>query len=257
LSAIGHRVHNWYKRNSARPLFQNRAQVKPDEPVISFSFDDFPKTALHVAGKILKEEGLTGTYFVSLGLLGKDSPSGQICTEEDVVEASAQGHELGSHTFSHCHSWDTDSATYERSLVENQNALERLIPGASFRTFAYPISLPNPLSKRACARHFECCRGGGQTFNIGPTDLNQLSAFFLEKTADNVERVKEIIDKNNSVGGWLILATHDVTDSPSMYGCSTQFFKNVVRYAKSSGARILPVISALNFSLGRPQKFSN
>jgi peptidoglycan/xylan/chitin deacetylase (PgdA/CDA1 family) len=233
------------------PLFRNVAQIRPSEPVISFSFDDFPRTALHVGGQILREEGLTGTYFVSLGLLGKASPSGEICTEEDVIETLSQGHELGSHTFSHCHSWDTDSVIYERSLVENQEALERLIPGASFRTFAYPISLPNPRSKRACARHFECSRGGGQTYNFGTTDLNQLSAFFLEKTADSVERVKEIIDKNNSAGGWLILATHDVTSGPSAFGCSPEFFKNVVRYAKGSGARILPVISALNLALGR------
>lgn len=252
MSAIGHRAYNWYKRNAARPLFRNMAQIQPVEPVISFSFDDFPRTALQVAGGILKEEGLTGTYFVSLGLLGKDSPSGQICTEEDVVEAFAQGHELGSHTFSHCHSWDTDGTTYERSLVENQEALQRLIPGASFRTFAYPISLPNLRAKRACARHFECSRGGGQTYNIGPTDLNQLSAFFLEKTASNVDSVKEIIDKNNSAGGWLILATHDVAAGPSQYGCSPEFFRNVVRYAVSSGARILPVISALGLGLGRP-----
>lgn len=245
VSSVRRRAANWYRRNAARPFFRKLVEVRPSEPLISFTFDDFPRTALHVAGKILKEHNLAGTYFVSLGLVGKDSPSGPICTAEDVLEAFAQGHELGSHTFSHRHSWTTDGRTFEQSLIENQEALQRLIPSASFRSFAYPISLPNLAAKRACAKYFECSRGGGQTYNVGRTDLNQMSAFFLEKTADNVDRVKEIIDRNVSARGWLILATHDVTADPSQYGCAPEFFRDVVLYAVASGARILPISDAL------------
>ena len=45
--------------------------------------------------------------------------------------------------------------------------------------------------------------------------------------------------------GWLILATHDVCDNPSPYGCTAQFFETVVQHAVQSGARVLPVVSAL------------
>ena len=83
-----------------------------------------------------------------------------------------------------------------------------------------------------------------------------MSAFFLEKTADDVDQVKQIIDKNNAAGGWLIFATHDVVVNPSQYGCSPKFFRDAVRYAVSSGARILPVISALDFILGEPSENS-
>ena len=37
------------------------------------------------------------------------------------------------------------------------------------------------------------------------------------------------------------MATHDVDDNPSPYGCTPGFFEEIVRYAVNSGAVILPV----------------
>jgi peptidoglycan/xylan/chitin deacetylase (PgdA/CDA1 family) len=34
-----------------------------ESPVISFTFDDFPRSALVKAGAILRERGLAGTYY--------------------------------------------------------------------------------------------------------------------------------------------------------------------------------------------------
>jgi len=236
---------NGYKRNAARVLFQRRVTIDPAVSHISFSFDDFPQSALRLGGAILKSYGVAGTYYASLGLLGLDSPSGQVCTSGDLVTALEEGHELGSHTFSHCHSWDTESLVFEQSIVKNQAALAEIIPGASFRSFAYPISTPRPGVKRVSAKHFACCRAGGQRFNVGTTDLNQLSAYFLEKAGDKIQTVRDLISKNKESNGWLIFATHDVSTRPSPYGCTPQFFEEVVRYAVESGARILPVVRAL------------
>jgi hypothetical protein len=57
-------------------------------------------------------------------------------------------------------------ASIERSILENQAALETLLPGAFFRTFSHPISPPRPQTKRMVGRRFACARGGGQTLNI-------------------------------------------------------------------------------------------
>jgi hypothetical protein len=45
--------------------------------------------------------------------------------------------------------------------------------------------------------------------------------------------------------GWLILATHDVSDAPTAYGCTPEFFEAALKYAVDSGAKILPVSEAL------------
>jgi peptidoglycan/xylan/chitin deacetylase (PgdA/CDA1 family) len=237
---------NWYKRHAAKGLYQRRVAINAAVPYISFTFDDFPKSALHLGGEILKECGLAGTYFVSLGLLGCDSPSGRLCTADDLVYALEQGHELGCHTFAHCHSWDTPSAVFEESIVRNRTALKEIIPGAEFRTFSYPIATPRPSIKRACAKYFECSRAGGQKWNAESADLNQLSAYFLEKARGSVQDVKDLIGKNKESRGWLVFATHDVDTDPSEYGCTPKFFEDTVRAAIESGARILPMVGVLD-----------
>lgn len=214
-------------------------------PLISFTFDDFPQSALQAGGAILKERGLAGTYYVSLGLLGKDGPTGRIAVADDLTRLVEQGHELGCHTFAHCDSWETPTQAFESSVRENRAALKQLFPSADFSTFSYPISPPRPRTKARMAAHFACCRGGGQTLNHGTVDLNYLAAYFLEKSRDQIQAVKDLIDRNREVRGWLILATHDIADQPTPFGCRGDFFQDVVRYAVSSGARILPVAKAL------------
>src|SRR2546422_1082905 len=76
-------------------------------PLISFTFDDFPRSALYSGGEVLQEHGLAATYYAALGLMSQESPVGRIFSEEDLHETLARGHELGCHTFDHCHAWNT------------------------------------------------------------------------------------------------------------------------------------------------------
>jgi peptidoglycan/xylan/chitin deacetylase (PgdA/CDA1 family) len=239
------RAQNYYKRNSARLVFKRPLVIRSAQPLISFTFDDFPRTALFNGGKILERYGICGTYYVALGLLGKESPSGPICVESDLLALLEQGHELGCHTFSHCHSWNTKRGEFENSIVKNQETLQQLIPGAEFRSLSYPISEPRPFTKRDTGKHFRCCRAGGQTLNSGVIDLNQLSAFFIEQSKGRIEPIRELIDRTRDTSGWLIFATHDVCANPSRFGCTPEFFEQVVQYAVDAGARVLPVVKAL------------
>jgi peptidoglycan/xylan/chitin deacetylase (PgdA/CDA1 family) len=238
-------VLRYVRRNSGRMLFRKFQPIHPQAPLISFTFDDFPRSALLTGGEILKSFGASGTYYTALGLLGKDSPSGQICVLDDLKKALEAGHELGCHTYSHCDSWYTAPREYEQAILQNRRVLTELIPEAKFESFSFPLSSPRPTVKRAAARHFLCCRGGGQTLNVDSADLNQLSAYFLEKADGNFGPVKALIDRNAQARGWIIFATHDVSSHPSPYGCTPQFFEEVLRYAAASGAQILPVVKAL------------
>jgi hypothetical protein len=198
-----------------------------------------------MGGAILNRHGAAGTYYTSLGLLGKDSPAGPICVEDDLRKLASGGHELGCHTFAHCDSWKTRNADFEDSVIQNRLVLSELVPGAEFKTFSYPISEPRPLTKFRIAKYFLSCRVGGQRLNVGTVDLNCLSAYFLEKCRGRIETVKKVIDENRKVRGWLIFATHDVSGNPSPFGCTPEFFEEVVEYAVNSGAQILPVVKAL------------
>lgn len=238
------RVRNYCTRRGARVFFKRPFVINTPVSFISFTFDDFPRSALSTGGAILRNYGVRGTYYASLGLLGKQAPTGPMFLLEDLGELLGQGHELGCHTYAHCHSSETATSVFMDSIIQNRLTLSELFPGASFRTFSYPIGLPRIRTKRRVAQHFVCSRGGGQTFNAGTADLNCLSAYFLEKSRDNPESVKNVIDQNRKARGWLIFASHDICASPTPWGCTPEYFEDIVRWSVESGARILPVVEA-------------
>jgi peptidoglycan/xylan/chitin deacetylase (PgdA/CDA1 family) len=238
------RVKGRYRRTSARMFFRRPLVIKTKDPIISFTFDDFPRSALHTGGAILKRYGAKGTYYASLGLMGKQAPTGTMFVREDLETLSQEGHELGCHTFGHCDAGETQPRAFEASIVQNQQALSALCPGVFFRTLSYPIHEPRPLTKRKAEQHFVCCRGGGQTFNVGTADLNYLSSHFLEQSRDNPQAVRDLIDENRRARGWLIFSTHDILEVPTPWGCTPDFFEDIVRCAVNSGAKILPIVQA-------------
>src|SRR5207245_8248284 len=164
------RVQGRYIRSAARLFFKRPLAINRQVPLISFTFDDFPRSAWHTGGAILQRHGLQGTYYASFGLMGKQAPTGTMFLPEDLKTLFEQGHELGCHTFGHCHAWDTKSSVFEDSIIKNWLVLSELFPGASFRTLSYPISVPRARTKQRITKHFVCCRGGGQTFNVETSD---------------------------------------------------------------------------------------
>ncbi len=240
------RIQGRYQRTLNRFFFRRLVEMHNSVPYISFTFDDFPRSALHTGGEILLKFGLRATYYASLGLMGTEAPSGKIFVLDDIKELVLEGHELGCHTFNHCDSWETNPEVFEDSIIRNKQALDELVSGATFSSLSYPIKGPRPESKRRAEKYFRCCREGGQTFNVGKTDLNLLKAYFLEKSRGNGGLVKKVVDQNCHARGWLIFATHDISESPTPYGCTPPFFEDIVKYSLASGARILPVAEALD-----------
>jgi len=244
LSSLAIRIQSKYQRTLAAKCFRRPIRMRNTVPLISFTFDDFPRSALTVAGEILNRYGVAGTYYASLGLMGKHASAGKIFEEQDLALLLKQGHELGCHTFDHFNAWETKPQIFEDSVAQNRRALQQILPEARFRSLSYPKLPPRPLTKRRVGRQFTCCRCGGQKLNSEIVDSNHLWGFFLEKSRDNLDAVKELIDRNRKLRGWLIFATHDVCEEPSPYGCTPGFFEEVVRYSVSSGAQVLPVVKA-------------
>ena len=229
------------QRDFSRCLGRRQLRLSRTAPIISFSFDDFPTTALINGGSILRKFGATGTFYASFGLMGMDSPVGQIFEAGDLGDLLDAGHELGCHTFDHCHSWDTKPREFEQSVLRNAAAVKQFLPGHAFKTLSYPLASPRPGTKRLMSRYFQCCRGGGQTFNQEVTDLNSLKAYFIEQSLHDPAAIRKVIDQCAANCGWLVFATHDVTPNHSRFGCSPEFFTGVVEYASKSGALLLPL----------------
>lgn len=249
-SSLLNRVRGKYRRILSSALYRRPIKMQNAQPMISFTFDDFPRSALEMGGQILHAYGVRATFYISIGLLNKNTPSGSICSATHLVEALAQGHELGCHTFNHCDAWESDSRLFEESILANRIGLKQILSEAEFVTMSYPINTPRPTVKQKAGRYFAACRGGGQTLNVGTADLNYLHAFFLEQARDSPHAIWKMIDRNLMERGWLIFATHDVSNQPTRFGCTPRVFEDVVRHAIESGARVLPVAEALSHVSG-------
>ena len=225
-------------------FFRRPVRLSNSVPLISFTFDDFPKSALAIGGAILKRYGARGTYYVSLGLMNQNYATGPAFSSNDLKLLMDEGHELGCHTYGHCDAWQTKPSVFEDSILQNKTALAALLPGTLLKTMSYPIDYPRPGSKRRTAKHFACCRGGGQRINAERTDLNFLNAHIIEQSRGDFASIQRVIDQNREARGWLIFATHDIADSHTAYGCSPDLFEKTVKSAVNSGARIMTVANA-------------
>ncbi|NLH77928.1 MAG: polysaccharide deacetylase family protein [Acidobacteria bacterium] len=221
--------------------------------MVSFTFDDVPRSSCTRGRLILEAHGVRASYYLSMALMDGSYSIGAAFSRADLEVLIAGGHEVGSHTFDHLDAWHTRPGLFEASIRENQRKLQELFPGRVFRTFSFPINWPRPRIKKLAGQIHACCRGGGQAANVGTVDLNLLNSVFLDaRNLGRLDAMKKLIDGNAAKAGWLIFSTHDIDERPSPYGCTPGFLEDVVGYARASGAEIRPVYDAWAALCGGP-----
>jgi len=230
--------------------------LKLETGVISFTFDDFPRTSYTVAGKILKSKEMLGTYYASFGLMGQASEYGDLFLEEDLRGLLHDGHELGCHTYSHIDCRNLDGPGLSEEIDRNNSAFAPYLTqggqASGLVHFAYPIGGVTRATKQVVKRHFTSGRGIRTGINSGVIDLAFLRASRLYSHATPLESILELIERNDRERGWLILYTHDVSETPSDFGCTPTYFESVVRAAALSSGRVLNVRDAFKVFATQP-----
>jgi len=240
------RLHGAYARRMSRWFGRRPFVIRPNRPLVTFTFDDFPRSALAAGGSILVTNGARGTYFVAMGLAGKVIETGPMFVPADLEPLIAAGHELACHTCEHLPAWKTSPSAYVDSVERNARALASLSRPVRPVTHSYPISYPRPSSKRRLASRFRACRFGGQSLNRDSVDLNALNSFFIEQSVHDFATIENLIATNSAQKGWLIFSTHDVSENPTRYGCTPALFEQIVRRTRGSGTTILTMSAALD-----------
>lgn len=223
----------------SRPL-----PLRNQGPVISFCFDDFPRTAYTTGGAILKSFSLCGTYYAALGLMNTTNELGDQLRQEDIDSLLADGHELGCHTFSHLSCRAVPPRSFESDVLKGRQAICELT-GGDAENFAYPYGHVSIHSKRKIGAHMSSCRGIYGGINDLVADLNLLRANSLYGDVDQRSRFESLISANVARRGWLIFYTHDVRRNPSAFGCTPELFDQTVALAAESGCRITSIKDAL------------
>lgn len=237
---------------NAWPVRQCRSRLTA--PVATITFDDFPHSAWTAGGAVLQEHGVRGTYFVSAAFapenLARRTPHGpidgvQYYELDDVVQAHAQGHEIGCHSFDHRTAPGLSATELDASFRSNAEFVRNLLGDVVMTSFAFPQGQADVRTKRLASRYFPACRGTWPGVNSGIVDLSLLRCVNLEPRTLARFPLTKLIEQAQADNGWLILTTHDVTDMPSEWGCTPAQLRGAVELLLRSGFEILPLKNAL------------
>jgi peptidoglycan/xylan/chitin deacetylase (PgdA/CDA1 family) len=228
-------------------------------PLVSFCFDDFPRTAYAVGGAVLKGFDARGTYYAAMGLINTSNDLGDQFTQGDLDCLLADGHELASHTFSHISCRTVSSLAFEDDVRRGRHAI-REATGYDPGNFAYPYGHVTVSAKKRVGGQMRSCRSIYGGLNSLTVDLNLLLANSVYGDEDEFVGLESLLLENEQRKGWLILYTHDVRPDPSPFGCTPKLFERVVARAAAGGARIVPVqevIAGAQSVLGESYSFDS
>src|SRR5262249_30573513 len=173
---------------TAAELADALASGDAPERTVVITFDDAFAGAVREARPLLAAAGIRATFFCVAGHVGgqsdwpsrsPDAPVGSLASTEELRAAAADGHEIGSHGWSH-EPLDGD-ADLQREVVESKDALADAT-GARVRSFAYPYgAAPTPAAHAAVAGTYDISFGAtiGRVGRAAQHELPRVDAHYV------------------------------------------------------------------------------
>ncbi|HET7086653.1 MAG TPA: polysaccharide deacetylase family protein [Rhizomicrobium sp.] len=233
-----------------RTLVKRPMRLAGHQPVASITFDDFPKNAWTQGGAVLARRGIRATYYTAGGFCGRTVKDTVFYDAEDLKAVAAAGHEIGCHGFGHQPAPALSNVELAADARRNAEFLKPFLKGEAPVSYAYPYGRVSVRSKRLYASRFASLRGTHGGINIGRVDLAQLSVISLEMWQWDQDGIEAAVAQVLRSNGWLILATHDVSERPSRFGSTPGMLDWALDRVAAAGIRVLPVREALPVALG-------
>lgn len=226
-----------------------KVEVAPSRPIVSFTFDDAPESAWTHGASILETVGARGTFYIAGALVGTVEPDRRLIPVEGCIDLARRGHELGCHTYSHDKLARYSKAALSADLERNAAFLAECDGRTGQRNFAVPYAMSWPPAQAGLRRRFRSSRSGIHGCNRGSVDPYNLRAVGLGDGGPDLAAMARLLDDLAARPGWLIFFTHDVTSSPTRFGCRTGNFAGLVEMVADRDCAIMTVDAAID-SLG-------
>lgn len=226
-------------------LHRKKAVLKLNRPVVSFTFDDIPRSAFENGERILSKYNYAGTYYISAGYMqmnGFDLNGDDAAVLQQIVDG---GGELACHTYSHLHFFKSDRDLIIADIEKNRQYIEKRVTGCKLENFSYPFGEQTAVARGIIKKKFRSGRSVYRGINNKKVDLNCLKSVRVYEAIPKQD-VISMIDEAIRSNGWIILYTHDVEPNPSPEGCTPGYFESVVRYCYEKKLKVLPVNKVLD-----------
>ena len=235
-----HRANHFVTRHL--PLKMARCQLA--RPVASLTFDDFPKSAWTVGGPILAGYGARATYYAAGRFCGAAEDGIDYYDAADLAALTAAGHEVGAHSYAHQRAPTLGAMALAQDAKRNAAALAPLLDHR-MSSYAYPYGEVSPRAKAAMGARFATARGIRPGVNAGMIDLAQLRAVPLEHRRWVACEIDAAVERAAEAPGWVIFFTHDVSETPSPFGCTPAMLDYTLERLAGAGIETIPVRQAM------------
>lgn len=211
--------------------------------VVSFSFDDFPRSAAKTGAEIVEKFGWRATYYTSAGFENTSNHMGALFTATDVAKLVAKGHEIGCHTENHIDCSLNAPVVLAREIRRNQMRL-RAFGAPTPRSFAYPFGEASPKNKTLLGQYYACSRGVHAGINRRNADAHQLRAVPIEGHIEDKHIPLSYLDSLAKDPGWLIFYMHDIDPTPGQWGCTPKLLETICEATQAAGFEVLTITDA-------------
>lgn len=236
LSRITRRATRW---RMAAPV-----RVWTERPILTMTFDDFPRSAATTGADLVEAAGGRAGYYACTCMVQDKGSPADMFRASDIGDLQARGHEIGAHGHAHLDFARAGRDRVTADLAENLSRLAALGVAHPVRSFAYPFGETDVAAKRIVARSFQTARGIAPGINEGRVDRAQLRAAELTAEDWTAARAAALIERAARGHGWLILFTHDVRPDPGPYGVTPATLRDLLARARDAGLRLLPPAAA-------------
>jgi peptidoglycan/xylan/chitin deacetylase (PgdA/CDA1 family) len=237
-------------RMLARRLPVKTAPLRAGRAVASVTFDDFPKSAWEVGGPLMAHYGARGTYYTAGSFAGRTVDGIAYYDGDDLTALRAAGHEIGCHGFGHQPVPSLSTAALRADVARNTQYLRPFNSGEAPVSYAFPFGDTTMRTKLFYARRFATARGVHPAVNSGTLDLAQLGTIGIETYTWDDVKLARVIAQAKAAHGWIVFHTHDVSDSPSPYGCTPAMLESVLKALAAAGIPVLPMREAVRVATG-------
>lgn len=238
-------VRGKLRREMARVLNRRPLRQPVSRPMVSFSFDDVPLSGATAGADILEAAGARGAFYICGGFAsGARGDNGPYADWATLAALAARGHEVGCHTYGHRNCAKLDPA---RALAEARRNQDAFVANGLPRpaTFAFPFGDVSPRAKAALSSDYQMLRATWPGLLRQGGDLDAAPAVAIEG-ASAFDTARIWLERAKAERAWLILYSHDVSDTPSPFGCTPAALAQAVRLAAELDVRVVTVAEGLS-----------
>lgn len=214
----------------------NYKMIKSDslsfsEAMVTLVFDDGTKSIYENALPILDSAGIKSTQAIVSGYVTYDN----YMNVGQIMDMQNNGHEIASHSRTHAHLTQLDTAGLQSEIVGSRDDL--LAMGfALVSTFVYPYGEFNSTVTQfiADSGYYIGARTVEQGFNYTNTNPYLLTTQHVGNNT-NLQQLKDAIDLAIANKSWVTFMFHDVMYGGGEYSTTPDVLQGLVDYIKSTG----------------------